>query len=111
MGLIGARILGFNVGFQKIEHIVGQLRQLVGDRLELLSRGGPRNLAQHRPEGSVDLLPVGRPLPSPTRRDTFLDAGGNHLGDVAPAKRDALAHKPQRVRLCFDVGRQVLELL
>ena len=51
LGLIGARILGFDVCFQKIEHVVGELRQLVGDRLELLARGRARNLL-----GDEDLL-------------------------------------------------------
>ena len=106
MGLIGARILGFNVCFQKIEDVVGELRQLLGDRLELLPRRGARNLVYHRAEGGVDFLPVGRPLPSPTRRDAFLDARSNHLGDVAPAQRDPLAHKLERARLCLDLGRQ-----
>ncbi len=96
--------------FQKIEHVVGELRQLVGDRLELLARRRARNLIDDRAEGSVHDLPIGRPLPSPSRRDGFLDASCNHLRDVAPAQCNPLTHELECAGLGFDIGRQALEL-
>ena len=97
--------------FQKIEHIVGELRQLVGDRLELLPRGRPRDLGSAialkaawtscQSAGPCPPLRVGTPSSMPVA--IILAMSRRH-------KRDALTHKLERARLCFDVGRQVLEL-
>ena len=50
-------------------------------------------------------------LGRPGRRDPLFDAGGNHLGDVAPAQRDALAYQSQRPFLRPDFLGPGLEFL
>src|SRR5208337_4978438 len=97
--------------FQQDEDFVGQQRQICGDRLELLPRSRAGKPVQNASIEPVDLGPIRRPLPCPAGRDALLDSGGDHLGDVASAERDALADQSQRPLLRQHVLGPALELL
>ena len=97
--------------FQQIEDFVGQQRQLVRNRLQFNARSRARNPLQDATIEPVHPRPIRWPLPCPAGRHALLDRRRDHLGDVAPAERDAFAHKPQRALLCADFFRPGLELV
>ena len=97
--------------FQHVEDFVGQPRQLCGDRLELLPRSRAGKSVQDASIEPVDLGPIRRPLPCPAGRDALLNSGRDHLGDVAPAERDAFADQSQRPLLRLHVLGPGFELL
>jgi hypothetical protein len=99
------------VRFQQAEDFVGQRRQLLGDRLQFEAACRSRNPVQDAAIEPVDLGPVRRPLPSQAHRNPFFDARGDHLGDVAPAQRDALAHQSQHPFLHPDFLGPGLEFI
>ena len=99
------------MAFQQVEDLVGQPRQVCGNRLELLPRSRARNPLQNAAIEPVDLRPTRWPLPCPAVRHALLDARSDHLGDVASAERDALADQSQRPLLRQHVFGQGVELL
>jgi len=68
---------------RRFEQVVGKLRQpsAIGSRSWARSRA--RNMSTIARKAAWQTCPIGRDLPSPSRRDGFLNASCNHLRDVA----------------------------
>ena len=84
------------MSFQQIEHFGGEHRQFIGHRLQFLPRRCARNPGDHRAKISWIAGPICWSLPCPARRHAFLNAGHDHLGDVAPADGDPFSDAFER---------------
>ena len=95
--------------FQDLQEVVGERAELIGDLLQLSEAAVRREPRDHGAISGVNFLPGRGPLPCRRQRNGLLEAGGDHLDDVAPGERDPLARAAKRSLLGHDLLREPLD--
>jgi hypothetical protein len=108
--LIGVHFYRFDVSFQDVEQALGERGQFFGDRLHVSQDAGPWNSGGDGSIESVDGFPSRGPLPRRWDWDALIEAGGDHLDDVASGEADPLAGVLKRAPIGLHFFRQALEL-